>query len=123
MIVIYCPHYPCNFEGCASYTGAWPSVCFMPIEERFFSRFRKGSDSECWEWRGTLDAKGYGRFRYKYAIISAHRYSYTHFVGPFDPSLVIDHLCRTPYCVNPKHLEPVTRTENLKRGLPFDTYN
>lgn len=28
----------------------------------------------------------------------------------------MDHLCRRPSCVNPEHLEPVTRSENLRRG-------
>ena len=30
--------------------------------------------------------------------------------------LELDHLCRNKCCVNPQHLEPVTRSENLKRG-------
>lgn len=29
----------------------------------------------------------------------------------------IDHLCRNRSCVNPEHLEPVTRGENIRRGL------
>src|ERR1035437_1939003 len=28
----------------------------------------------------------------------------------------LDHLCRVRHCVNPAHLEPVTRQENLLRG-------
>lgn len=34
--------------------------------------------------------------------------------------LVIDHLCATPACVNPAHLEPVTQAENVKRGRAGD---
>jgi transposase-like protein len=30
--------------------------------------------------------------------------------------LEIDHLCRNRSCVNPKHLEVVTRGENVRRG-------
>jgi hypothetical protein len=28
----------------------------------------------------------------------------------------LDHLCRNPKCVNPNHLEVVTRSENLRRS-------
>ena len=45
----------------------------------------------------------------------AHRVSYLALVGPIPGDLVIDHLCRNPKCVNPAHLEPVTRAENQRR--------
>jgi len=50
----------------------------------------------------------------KYVL--AHRASYEAFVGPIPAGLTLDHLCRTPLCVNPWHLEPVTHKENLARG-------
>lgn len=31
--------------------------------------------------------------------------------------LELDHLCRVRCCCNPSHLEPVTRAENIRRGL------
>jgi hypothetical protein len=45
----------------------------------------------------------------------AHRYSYTLLVGLIPHGLELDHRCNTPRCVNPQHLEPVTRTENNRR--------
>jgi hypothetical protein len=70
----------------------------------------------CWIWDKTLTSAGYGRFTIGYQSYGAHRWSYQTFVGPISDGLVIDHLCRTPTCVNPAHLEPVTVAENNLRG-------
>lgn len=45
-----------------------------------------------------------------------HRLSYEAFVGPIPSGLQIDHLCKVTNCVNPEHLEPVTRQENHRRS-------
>jgi hypothetical protein len=49
-----------------------------------------------------------------------HRAAYEHWVGPIPPGLQLDHVwewgCRFRGCFLPDHLEPVTRSENIKRG-------
>lgn len=72
--------------------------------------------SGCWLWGGATMHNGYGQFRYRTRLIAAHRASYLMFVGPIPEGLDLDHLCRRRNCVNPAHLEPVTRRENLLRG-------
>lgn len=47
---------------------------------------------------------------------SAHRWSYAVHVGPIPDGLDLDHLCRVRNCMNPEHLEPVTRQVNSARG-------
>jgi hypothetical protein len=47
----------------------------------------------------------------------AHRVAYELFKGPIPAGMDLDHLCRVRCCCNPDHLEPVTRKENLRRGL------
>jgi hypothetical protein len=47
----------------------------------------------------------------------AHRFYYEKKCGPIPDGLTLDHLCRIRACVNPDHLEPVTNTENCRRGL------
>jgi hypothetical protein len=48
----------------------------------------------------------------------AHRVAYEQFVGTVPDGLELDHLCENKACVNPGHLEPVTRSENVRRGWP-----
>lgn len=73
----------------------------------------------CWEWTG-WKSKGYGAFRTPTKHhVSAHRWSWEHLVGPIPVGLDLDHLCRNKRCVNPDHLEPVTRKVNLLRGWGY----
>lgn len=65
----------------------------------------------CWLWRGGVNNQGYGQ----YGGPLAHRLAYELLVGPVPDGLVIDHLCKTPLCVNPDHLEPVTQGTNVLR--------
>lgn len=74
----------------------------------------------CWIWYGAMDSQGYGRVTFRVdgrrVWTGAHRAFYEGFVGPIPEGLDLDHLCRVRACVNPAHLEPVTRSVNLKRG-------
>lgn len=74
----------------------------------------------CWIWRGAMRFGGYGQFGLhaanKTKTVRAHRYAYERWAGPIPEDLELDHLCRNRRCVNPAHLEPVTRQENLRRS-------
>ena len=70
----------------------------------------------CWIWTASLNHAGYGWFWYDGRARLAHRVAYEALIGPIPAGLEPDHLCWTPACVNPHHLEPVTRAENAKRG-------
>lgn len=92
------------------------------IQERFLARIVP-TLTGCWYWSGSKDADGYGWFSIKKRTISAHRASYEIFVGKIPDGLQLDHLCRTPACVNPVHLEPITGRENTLRGTGFAALN
>jgi hypothetical protein len=83
----------------------------------FERRFIPEPNTGCWLWLCLLDKGGYGSFRLNGKRQRAHRAAYLIYRGPIQDGLVIDHLCRTPYCVNPAHLEPVTHEENTLRGI------
>lgn len=60
---------------------------------------------------------GYKKIRLGGKTVLAHRALYKALVGPVPDELDMDHLCRDRACVNVfQHLEPVTRSVNLKRG-------
>lgn len=85
---------------------------FPPYLERVRMEPR-GFTSPCWIWTGFITSNGYGRMGSTYA----HRATYMQFVGLIPDGLELDHLCRVRECCNPYHLEPVTRKENLRRGV------
>jgi hypothetical protein len=86
---------------------------------RFWMMVDVNGPGDCWLWTGHLGGGGYGAFslgRRDNKKIKAHRYAYETLVGPVPEGLELDHLCRVRHCVNPDHLEPVTRAENIRRG-------
>lgn len=85
-----------------------------PPEIRFMRKVAIDATTGCWLWLG-VTSNGYGQFR-DGRTVRAHRWSYQHFVGPVSIDLDLDHLCRVRSCVNPQHLEPVTRQVNLRRS-------
>jgi hypothetical protein len=76
----------------------------------------------CFVWTGAVDKLGYGRIGMQGKSKLAHRISYQHFVGEIPQGLELDHLCRNPSCINPNHLEAVTRKVNTDRGLCAETH-
>lgn len=58
--------------------------------KRFLPKFSPNPATGCWDWTGCIPTSGYGRFN-------------------------LDG--RNRGCVNPAHLEPVTRQENSRRGF------
>lgn len=75
---------------------------------RFESQIRRTTD--CWIWTGHTRGR-YGQ----YAGRQAHRVSFELSRGPIPEGLELDHLCRNTLCVNPEHLDPVDRAENVRR--------
>lgn len=71
--------------------------------------------TRCWEWDGCHDRKGYGRCQWRRTHTGAHRVVYALLVESIANGMELDHLCRNTGCVNPDHLEPVTKAENRRR--------
>jgi hypothetical protein len=100
----YCHMHYRRVQRTGSPQGATP-------EWRFFTKVSQSGD--CWEWHKT-DRAGYGT---QFYAMLPHRWSYEYFRAPIPDGLELDHLCRNRRCVNPWHLEPVTRRVNAMRGV------
>ncbi|MDE2097003.1 MAG: HNH endonuclease [Patescibacteria group bacterium] len=88
------------------------------ISPRLEAKIERIPESGCWLWTAALQSNGYGYTRDSSGMRLAHRAVYTALRGPIPAGLDLDHLCRVRCCVNPAHLEPVTRQVNLLRGTP-----
>src|SRR5215210_2984845 len=78
--------------------------------DRFWSKVETSGTDECWPWRGTTFAKGDGRFSSAGTSLHAHRVAWQLTHG--DCPELLERLCPTRSCCNPRHLRPTT---NAKR--------
>ena len=85
------------------------------------------TETGCWEFTGSRQKRGHGLIRVgsrtdgTTRVEKAHRVMYEALVGPIVNDL--DHaVCQNPPCVNPDHLEDVTRGENNRREADRRTH-
>ena len=91
----------------------------MDVRLRLYGRIEQRTPEECWPWKGPVH-KGYGQIKLSNGKSGGlqyptHRLAYELDHGPIPKGYDVDHLCDNPPCCNPKHLEAVTHSENMKR--------
>lgn len=101
---------------------------FMPraertLEVRFWSKVDKDGPlpyerldlGPCWIWTAGINkTTGYARFAVKHGeMMDGHRLSYLMAHGSIPEKHDVHHVCLRRACVNPAHLEAVTRSVNL----------
>jgi hypothetical protein len=87
------------------------------LEERFWAKvdMSAGADA-CWPWMAAIQTNtGYGVFGItSRQNVRAHRMAYELTTGEVLGDKQIDHICLNRGCVNPKHLRPVTKKQNME---------
>jgi hypothetical protein len=95
--------------------GTW----WTPTWVRALAKTVRDPDSECWEWLGSKNPRGYSQIRengHDGRLRPAHQVLYEHFIGPIPDGYDMDHyVCENHGCVSPHHVRPVTRRENVLR--------
>lgn len=82
----------------------------------WFEKFIREDERGCWIWHGARFGSGYAACGFRGTSTVAHRAVWQILIADLPRSLDLDHLCRVRACVNPDHMEPVTRSMNLLRG-------
>lgn len=95
------------------------ALLYLPSQalvERMMRRVEK-RENGCWIFTGAVNSKGYGCVSSgrKGKNVLTHRLAVMHRDGSVPEDMTIDHLCNVKRCVNPDHLEVVTRAENTRR--------
>lgn len=85
---------------------------------RFWSKVAVSKNqSDCWEWQGTLNDGGYGRFSVGRLWLAAHRVAYELVNGPIPDGHQIRHRCHNRKCCNPDHLLTGSAQDNSNDAL------
>jgi len=85
------------------------------LDNRFWNKVDKMGC--CWYWVAVLSGNGYGQFWLNGKMKLAHILSYEDKFGKTPDGLELNHICRNRKCCNPDHLEAITHSENIQKGI------
>lgn len=67
----------------------------------------------CWLYTGGTQAYARVQGNRQGRQMQAHRFVYEVLVGPIPDGHVLHHTCHNTRCVNPDHLQPLTRSDHM----------
>lgn len=99
-----------------SYRGSTGEPIVGHLPANLANRILLSADG-CWLFTGARQSRGYGSVGIGNGRTAlAHRVAYEATVGEIPDGMTIDHLCLNKTCLNPEHMQVVTRAENTRRA-------
>lgn len=101
----------------------WGRYSWQPMPHDYEER-DCGYTTQCWIWTRGADRDGYGKRMIPNGsrAAAAHRGAYEAAHGAIPDGFVVHHRCDQPACVNPDHLEAMSRADHVRlhrAGKPF----
>ncbi|MBF6671140.1 hypothetical protein H6F58_04730 [Glutamicibacter sp. FBE19] len=88
------------------------------LPKRFARKVFQGPKGKCWIWTGAIADDGYGRFYLHQGpggVVRPHRYLYEIASGTtLNANEELLHMCDVTICVNPEHLSPGSKSDNMQ---------
>lgn len=108
----------------------FPTSRYRDIEDRLLARSvvipHGHKHAYCWMWMGRVEKNGYakigvyeggGRENERVRNYWVHRVAYETFhCAAIPDGFDVDHICRFPLCINPKHLRAIPAKKNRSMG-------
>lgn len=85
---------------------------FYTVSERL-ARYEV-DENNCHNWTGATNYGGYGVVWDGTKTQKAHRLAYLVLVGDIPEGADLHHLCENKKCINPDHVELLTRSEHVR---------
>jgi len=82
---------------------------------RFFRKIKILKPNGCWIWTSCRNKKGYAQFFFAGKCRDAHRWIFEQLLGIIPKEKELHHTCNggSLGCVNPFHLNPITRRDHI----------
>jgi hypothetical protein len=99
----------------------------LTSEQKFHARIKRDEGTGCWVWQGPFyKTKKIKEFTYgrlpiktecgKWKTVLAHIFSYELYNGSVPVGREVHHKCDNQLCVNPDHLEALTRRDHMLKS-------
>lgn len=85
-----------------------------------FEKYRVNPKTGCWDWLRKKNPQGYGMMWRGHRCYGAHVLFWIDANGPIPEGCDLHHRCKNKGCVNPAHLEPLSRIDHEARDGRLD---